>query len=367
MLQKYYFLNWQLDPISTTMTIDTPTTIHKGEIWLKSQCEIKEEQLIDSIYACLAQHNYHNSNPISHTRSVWQRHNKKVVISLVDDFCDCASNRSSDTPYLFDQDTMVITDNFLNCPSVYKLLSPPPSFYGIYSYVPENLNWTPTRSYTFAVNRQDYKRMGVLLELYQNFGFNAGYVSFNCRAPGDKGFKSDNQLRQEFVNLVMMHAVCDHERSALIELAQLMPIKNHSIAHDQVYLHSWLNIQVETYSSDNVISLSEKTFRALVTPVPWVVHAGRYTVAKLRELGFDVLDDIVDHNYDRLIEVQHKKQEFTISAKNTIAHLKTQNFEQLKARCLSAAQHNQKILATFSQQWAQQQPAWLDQLSRDLA
>ena len=111
------------------MTTDAPDVIHSGEILLKSQCQVQEEQLVGDIYNCLQQYCYQNINPISHTRSIWQRGDQTVVVSLVDDLWDCAVDRSQDTPYLFDRNTTVITDNFLNCPSIYRLYQTPQSFY----------------------------------------------------------------------------------------------------------------------------------------------------------------------------------------------------------------------------------------------
>ena len=112
--------------------------------------------------------------------------------------------------------------------------------------------------------------------------------------------------------------------------------------------------------------MSEKIFRCLVTPVPWVVYAGRYTIAKLRELGFDVLDDIVDHSYDPLLEVQYKMSNFAGAAKKTIAHIKSIPWSQAKSRCQAAAFHNQTLLAELSRIWNKNQSIWLQQLGRDI-
>jgi len=338
------------------MTIDVSSMIHRGEIWLKSQCLAQEEQLVKDIYACLQQHCYQIISTVSHTRSRWQRGSQKVVVSLVDDLWDCAEDRSQDTPYLFDRDTTVITDNFLNCPTTYPIYRTPQSFYGIYSYMPDILNWTPDRDYAFAVNRQDYKRMQILLQLYQHMGFASGYVNFNCESGG----------RQEFIHNAVAYSANVQEREVLLNLANQVPIKNHDLAHDTVFTNSWLNIMIETYSSDNVISLSEKIFRCLVTPVPWVAYSGRYTMAKLRELGFDIMEDLVDHSYDRLLETQHKIPNFVLSATNTISKLKTQDWAQTKSRCQAAAFHNQQLLFDFSRIWNENQITWLQQLSRDI-
>ena len=347
------------------MTIYEPGVIHSGEIWLKSQCEAQEKQLVSDIYACLQHHNYQNINPVSASRSIWQRKDQKIVVSLVDDLWDCALDRSQDTPYLFDRDTTVITDNFLNCPSVYRRYQMPQSFYGIYSYTPDNQAWTPDRDYTFAINRQDYKRMQVLLQLYQNLGFESGYVSFNCQIGGRRVAPEDVR-RQAFVDEAIAHSATDQERNTFLKLANQVPIRNHDLEHDISYNQSWLSVIVETYSSDNVISMSEKIFRCLVTPVPWVAYSGRYTIAKLRELGFDVMDDIVDHSYDSLLEAQHKMSNFGGCVKQNIWHLKNLPWPQVKSRCQEAAFQNQTLLSELSRIWQENRDAWLQQLGRDI-
>jgi hypothetical protein len=325
--------------------------MHSNEIWQASQCLEQEEAAVGMIHTRLSELGYRTTQIISHTRSHWQREHQHVVVSLVDDAWDCARDRSQDTPYLFDANTTVITDNWINTPTVYTVARVPDSFYGIYSYQPADQTWQPDRDYTFAVNRIDFKRMQILLNLYQQLNFDCGYVNFNCV----QGRDTDPQHN--------FHALLEHagaeELPAFHQLANMMPVKNYSIDHDQTYTRSWLNIIVETYSSDNVVSLSEKIFRCLVTPVPWIAYSGRYTIARLRALGFDVLDDIVDHRYDRLIEAHHKIPEFVGTAKDTIKSLKQHDWATLHQRCHTAAAHNQQLLAKMKSAWSADFAAWL--------
>jgi len=350
-LKKYYFLGFC--PVILEYYKYCMDAIHNGEIWRASQCFKQEEAAVGAICSQLIKQQYQNKNTISQTRSTWQRGHCQVIVSLVDDAWDCALDRSQDTPYLFDADTMVITDNWINTPTVYQVARIPDSFYGIYSYTPADQTWLPDRDYTFGVNRLDFKRMQVLLNLYYKLGFDRGYVNFNCEARHNATLSSQQAFLEQLV-----HAETK-ELSTFRKLADMMPIKNYTINHDQTYTRSWLNIIVETYSSDNVVALSEKIFRCLVTPVPWIVFSGRYTMARLRSLGFDVLDDVVDHSYDRLIEAHHKMSGFADTANRTITDLKTQDWNGLKHRCEIAAQHNQKLLAGMKHVWTGDFETWL--------
>lgn len=325
--------------------------MHSNEIWQASQCLELEESAVGMIYIRLAKLGYQTTTVVSHTRSLWQRGHQCMVVSLVDDAWDCARDKSQDTPYLFDADTTVITDNWINTPTVYNVAQVPDSFYGIYSYQPADQLWRPDRDYTFSVNRIDFKRMQILANLYQQLKFDCGYVNFNCT-------QGQNTDPQHNFNGLLAYASAQ-ELPVLRTLASIMPVKNYDIDHDQTYTHSWLNITVETYSSDNVVALSEKIFRCLVTPVPWIAYSGRYTIARLRALGFDVLDDVVDHRYDRLIEAHHKISVFVDTANTTIAALKQQDWTMLSQRCAAAAAHNQQQLARMKSTWTTDFAEWL--------
>lgn len=329
--------------------------IHANEIWQSSLCLEHEEAAVDTIYTRLTELGYQTTTVISHTRSIWRRESQTVVVSLVDDVWNCAKERSqwsTDTPYLFDTNTMVITDNWINTPTLYTVARLPDSFYGIYSYQPADQTWRPDRDYTFAINRVDLKRMRILLNLYRYVGLHRGYVNFNCA--GDR----NTDPKKNFLDKLTY--ATDQELLFFNELAEIMPLKNYIIDHDQTYISSWLNIIIETYSSDNVISLSEKIFRCLVTPVPWVAYCSRYTIARLKCLGFDVLDDIVDHSYDRVFEAHHKTAAFVNTANITIESLKQHNWKQLTARCQAAATHNQRLLSQMKLAWPADFDAWLD-------
>jgi hypothetical protein len=328
--------------------------IHHGEVWKKSQCMKHETSTDFKICNYLIKQGYQQTQQFTASRSAWQHNQHQVIVSLVDDFWLCADDHTLDTPYLFTKDTTIITDSWVNAPTIYQIRKLPDSFFGIYFYSPDHSTWAPDRDFTYAVNRVDFRRIRILLNLYQAFDFDHGYVNFNC-VLGQK-----LPLKQNFIDQ-FTHAT-QQELPTLHKLSELMPMKNYSIEHDQTYLRSWLNIMVETYSSDNVISLSEKIFRCLVTPAPWIVYSGKYTIARLKSLGFDVLDDVVNHNYDKLIEAHHKIPAFINSAQTTIQSLKNQDWKKLQQRCKDAAAHNQQLLLGMSQSWHTDFNNWLPKI-----
>ena len=331
---------------------------HGDEIFVQSQCWEKEQQIVTDIETIIQHQGYHCTQK-NFTKTLWQKNQNKIALCLVDDVWDIAVNRQNPAPYLFDRDTAVVTDNQFNFVSVYNHCSLPASFYGIYNYTPSSSNWNPIRDYTFAVNRLDFKRMQILLELDRTLGIDRGHVNFNCATDRNRESKQD---RQQAFRDECKHSDSAAELAELDQLAKQMPLKNYDLDHEQTYISSWLNIIIETYSSDHTVSLSEKTFRCLVTPAPWISFSGRHSLVLLQKLGFDVMIDIVDHDHDGLLERDNKVKKFANSAANTINKLKSLPLSQVVSRCQQAAQNNQRLLAQMAMSWPGDFEYWLHQL-----
>tara|TARA_R110000868_G_scaffold411595_1_gene705747 strand:+ start:688 stop:1755 length:1068 start_codon:yes stop_codon:yes gene_type:complete len=346
--------------------------IHGGEIWQASQCLEHEHNTNTAIYQLLGDLGFQSTD----RPRIWKKGTQTVINCLVDDIRSCATDYHLDLPYLFDKNTTIITDNYITCPTQYKVIRLPISFIGIYHYVPQQQQWDPVRDFAFAVNRIDQRRFLLLLELGLKVHLHKGHVNFNCyRPPTVPIFGAHTSPHKEtalkyWAEQWEQHTgpedKASYQRSYDVLTAQI-PVCNYEIEHDEIFTQSYLSIVAETYSSDNNISLSEKLFRALVTPAPWTVSSGRYTVAYLHSMGFDTVSELVDHNhYDRLIEVQDKQRIFVWKSLEIIKLLKAQDRDALKLRFQQAAQHNQQLLAKMFAQWPADFEAWTDQLRRTL-
>lgn len=64
------------------------------------------------------------------------------------------------------------------------------------------------------------------------------------------------------------------------------------------YTDTFCNLVSETMFTTADIFLTEKTYRPISLGMPFFVHAASGSIAHLRESGFDVYDDIIDHSYD---------------------------------------------------------------------
>ena len=366
----------QFCAISTRMS-DLYHDIYTSEVFQKTQCIWHENTTMDFFRSLLINLGY---VPASDSRKVWRRGNQTVVVCLADDITTCGP-RDTILPVaqLFDSNTVVITDNQINCPTQYQVAQLPQSYFGIYNYVPAISNWTPERRFSFSVNRIDSKRMTLFLELtfvtvkvnpidptYPHLlDLDRDLVNFNCWSWNSTN-DSTEALQKNFVEA--WRSIPDAYRKTYLkvykELTPLMPYRNHTKSLEEIYSHAWLNMIAETYSGDTVIALSEKLFRALVTPVPWVVYCGRYTVAYLRQLGFDVMDDLVDHKYDYQLEKDNRQYgdkvvDFVNSADSAVAKFKAMPWAELNQRCQAAAAHNQQLLAHMQVSWPADFAQWL--------
>ena len=140
-------MSYNLDP-------HTKTSIYDDEIWIRSQCLQKEDAVCEVFTQALSNMGY---QPQNNGTRIWTRGDKKVVVCLVDDIICCAERSYRDIPYMFDRDTIVITDNYITCPTQYQVWRIPPSFFGIYSHTATTRDWTPDRNFTFSINRLDVR------------------------------------------------------------------------------------------------------------------------------------------------------------------------------------------------------------------
>lgn len=68
------------------------------------------------------------------------------------------------------------------------------------------------------------------------------------------------------------------------------------------YIHIPVAAVMETYIEANKRSITEKIFKNLVYPQPFVALAATGTIKTLRDLGFNMYDEYVDHSYDTILE-----------------------------------------------------------------
>lgn len=337
-----------------------------GEIFQQSRCIYHEHAVVNLCSSMLMNMGYQK---INNNARGWSRGSQKVIVCLSDNFGGNRANQGQPPEKWFDADTTIITDNYMPFPTDYAILQLPWSYFGVFNYVPADQSWNPIKRFNFSVNRLDNQRQLILLELIKQSGGVEqvqllDHVNFNARARGDE--RTAHHAQASFAQCwsKLNHLHDTEYADCFSQTLTHIPIRNHNLTVEQAQIRAYLNLVIETYAGDASIALSEKIFRALVTPAPWAVFAAIHTVNYLKTLGFDVLDDVVDHAYDNLT------QDNTIYGHGKISEfikLNIQNYHtikaldqtQLTARCLAAASHNQQLLAKMQQQWPAQFARWL--------
>lgn len=326
----------------------------QSEIFQRSQCFANENTVNTALYRELTNNGYRPQDPYNR---MWHGIRSKIVICFVDDISIAAEHPLGGVENWFDPDTTVITDNILNQPVRYTMHTVPSWYRGIYSYTPEHLGWRPSRDFHLSINRASRERIHLLIGLIERHGFdsliNNNHINFNAYDPGYSNLDlQDYQLN--FSRLLIKYQIDPPKNLALNQLVGAIPIRTHNTTPEQATLQCWVNVVVETYVSDAVISLSEKTFRALVTPQPWVVQGSNRMISYLEGLGFDTLTDVVGDYRNNA-----STSEFIELVDRVVSDVRKQNFEWLCNRCLAAARHNRNLLRKLNLEFRQQWRTWV--------
>jgi hypothetical protein len=245
---------------------------------------------------------------------------------------------------------LVITNNVIKCsPDQQKHIhTVVPTYYGQYFWDYPDQDVPIVKDFNCFINRFDFARQGWFYQLIRQGMIDHGYVSFNAdlsRVPDrdflgltaqqafDLGFQKANSIfAEEHAVIRSQIPYCNFE-----DTGDLTPY----------ILGSKFSIILETFFHDNrIITFSEKTFRCLQLPRPWLLFSTQGGIEYLRSLGFDVLDDIVDHSYDSVEDPIQRQICMLKIAKELM--LQTVPI----ARCRTAVLHNKNLLKSMRENWA---------------
>ena len=231
---------------------------------------------------------------------------------------------------------IIITDNIFLQSLPGDVISVLPEFWSIWQFDPVYLNRPATRGFNCFMNRIRGDRSITFYELIRRNILNDGIVSFNCSQPE----YMDQYERAEFY---------DHwrEHDQGLELVPYNSVESHGTL-EQCIIDSNVSLILETYTSHSHIVFSEKIFRALQLPRPWLLYCSPGAVSCLKQYGFDVLSDYVDHSYDQVSEHRHRHLQILDQLETFINRTYT---EQDYARFDQAANYNQNLLLEFESNW----------------
>lgn len=224
------------------------------------------------------------------------------------------------------------------------------SVYGSFYYPYPTRGESIDKDFNCLMNRMDPFRQSWLYQLVRNGLFDRGYISFNMdidRVDHVQGLTQTQAFEKQFQEYCSIFA----DEHKIVK--DLVPYKNFTDNGDitHVIMNSKVTLILETYFSDNDnIVYSEKTFRSLQLPRPWMLFGARHAVKELKHIGFDILDDLVDHEYYDNFDQPVERQSAILSLMKDLINLDLNPYHD---RLESAARYNQNILLEYSKTQAQ--------------
>jgi hypothetical protein len=303
---------------------------HDDGIWISDSRErtvVQQltQQLTAAGFAPLVQNNNNFGYPYIYSRDDIQV-NCRLVDSVFFTDPDSWNSRS----------TVTITDNHPLLPVAGPLISALPEFWSIWNFEPKYIDRATTHGYNCFMNRSRGDRSTVFYELIKRDILNKGIVSYNCH-PED--------YQQEYVNADLHRYQLQHTVGQT--LVPYNTVEEHGTL-EQCIVDSNISLVLETYTSDSHIVFSEKIFRALQLPRPWLLYCSPGSVKLLKDHGFDVLDDYVNIEYDNIVEHGHRLHEILDQLETFINRTYT---DKDYTRFNEATIHNQNLLLKFEQSW----------------
>ena len=263
-------------------------------IWISREKELTTiGALNDHILGC-----GYDITSVSHDNygypTVFTKDNKTLACRLVD---------------LVEEADLMISDNHMVVPTNGKFLSVLPEFWGQWQFVPEYIDRPAT----------------------------IGYNCFMYRLRGD---------RDRVFELLTKRHLLDYGLVSYLD-RDYDTVNSHGTL-EQCIIDTNVSLILETYTRDETIVFSEKIFRALQIPRPWLLYCSPFSVDLLRSHGFDVLDDYVDIAYDK-ITTHWQRMDAIVDQLETF--INRQYTRRDYERFEQAATHNQQLLVSLLHSW----------------
>ena len=244
---------------------------------------------------------------------------------------------------------IIITDNVFLQSLPGDIVSVLPEFWSIWQFDPVYQNRPATRGFNCFMNRIRGDRSRTFYELIRRNILNKGLVSFNC---------TQAEYMDQYEQAELYNYWQEHDRG--LELVPYNTVESHG-ALEQCIIDSNVSLVLETYISHSLIVFSEKIFRVLQLPRPWLLYCSPGSVLCLKQYGFDVLADYVDHGYDEITEHNSRHLIILNQLETFIDKVYT---EHDYARFDRAAAHNQQLLKYFAIKWPEKFNAVLEKIKQ---
>ena len=288
-------------------------SVYQDQIWIKSQCRELENQ--------------------AH-RQLQQAGATPLLVDAID---------------ITQSWTNIVTDNIVQLAHIPLY----PEYWGTYSYESDYIYQKPTKLFNCFMNRICSFRQSWFYQFVRRNLLQNGNVSFlldSRRSPRGKELYELNFQGNEIFE------------SEHILMRDQVPFINFTNDIDQVIIDSQFSLVIETYfDSPGTIAFSEKIFRAIQLPRPILLYSMPGSVKVLKDYGFELFDDIVDHSYDS--EPNAVKRQVMLL--DQLCAWQNQSFtEQNLIDFEQRIKHNKNLLQNLRSQWPDRLNTVTEQLNK---
>lgn len=316
------------------------TDLHKDQLMLSHPSVTWTRTVLRDIANVLAQQNWIVKFTNKSDRAIYTRNDLTIEVNLVH------------VPHSDSQCDYYVTDSVITPAADWKTIALGPEVFGIYFHDFKYNNVKPTKAFNCFINRGCTFRQSWMYQFVRRNLLDDGYVSYWCQDRSKKATATEH-----FDNLLIGNEIFTTEHQ---QLQGQIPYKNFDSSIEDAILDSERTIILETFfDNTDAISFSEKTWRSLQLPRPWLLMSCVGAVEQLRQWGFDVFDDYVDHSYDS--EPEDFKRQLMIldqlSAPIQYTDTVLKEFEQ-------RAKQNQQLLSKLQALWPDRFKAVLNELEK---
>jgi hypothetical protein len=216
-----------------------------------------------------------------------------------------------------------------------------PEFFGFYYCDFEYVNNAPTKKINYLTNRVENSRLKILYQLYNLSMIDQCNISLN-------GLQQDNSIAK----LLEHHEDCPAQDF----FKNKMPFRNWSGSLEQSILNCEITLVHETSFDQPMKLLTEKTFRVLQLPRPFVIFGASGIINWLKEMGFDVGEKYVDHSYDSIKDHNKRREAVLLSSLNFKWD------ESMLKEYETIANNNQQILKKYREEFENKLKTVLEKL-----
>ena len=114
----------------------------------------------------------------------------------------------------------------------------------------------------------------------------------------------------------------------------------------QFYEKSFISVVTETYFDNNILHLTEKTFKPMIYNHPFIILGPPNFLLKLRELGFKTFNNAWDESYDQTYDHRERFHKI-IQLVESISKKTFEEKKELLLKCLPSIEYNFNLLKNF--------------------